>query len=153
MKAITIADYIVSQYQKVSKDLTNLKLSKILYYIQGYSLKVFNKPMFEEDIVHWPYGPSVPDVFYKFHVFGPDPLEIYDKDREKRAETILTQHLDKKLLIDRIISFTYDLSYWQLIEMTRKEYPFVVTKENETIELSTLKIYFKEMDSDPLEIL
>ena len=33
--------------------ISNLKLQKLLYYMQGFHLAYFNEPLFEEDIEAW----------------------------------------------------------------------------------------------------
>ena len=40
--------------------LTNLRLQKLLYYVQGWSLGERGRPMFREEIQAWRYGPVVP---------------------------------------------------------------------------------------------
>ena len=57
-----VATYIISEYWKRGEIITNLKLQKILYYIQGYAYRFCNMAAFSEDIYKWPYGPVVPDV-------------------------------------------------------------------------------------------
>ena len=42
--------------------VSNLKLQKLLYYVQGFHLAVFGEPLFEEEIEAWMYGPVVPSV-------------------------------------------------------------------------------------------
>lgn len=40
-----------------------MKLQKLLYYVQGFHIAVFNRPLFNEDIEAWMYGPVVPAVY------------------------------------------------------------------------------------------
>ena len=41
---------------------SNMKLQKLLYYVQGFHIAVFNRPLFNEDIEAWMYGPVVPEI-------------------------------------------------------------------------------------------
>ena len=43
--------------------MTNLRLQKILYYAQGWSLARNGKPLFDEPIEAWQYGPVVPAAY------------------------------------------------------------------------------------------
>ncbi|MDE5758463.1 MAG: DUF4065 domain-containing protein, partial [Allobaculum sp.] len=54
--------------------LTNLKLQKLLYYAQGASLGLYNRPLFEDQIVHWTHGPVVPTVYCKYSKFRNNPV-------------------------------------------------------------------------------
>jgi uncharacterized phage-associated protein len=50
--------------------LSNLKLQKLVYYAQGLYLAMFNKPLFDEKIEAWPYGPVIPELYNKFKKYG-----------------------------------------------------------------------------------
>lgn len=42
---------------------SRLKLLKLLYYIQGYHLAMFNAPLFNDRMEAWLHGPVVPSVY------------------------------------------------------------------------------------------
>lgn len=42
---------------------SRLKLLKLLYYVQGYHLAMFNTPLFREKIQAWTHGPVVSEVW------------------------------------------------------------------------------------------
>ncbi len=50
--------------------VTHLRLQKLLYYVQGWSLALLNQPAFDERIEGWISGPVVKDVYPKFADFG-----------------------------------------------------------------------------------
>jgi uncharacterized phage-associated protein len=57
---MTVAKFIV----KASRSpVSNLKLQKLLYYVQGWSLGIYEKPVFTAEIQAWAHGPVVPNVF------------------------------------------------------------------------------------------
>ena len=48
---LQIADKLIALTAKDQGDsITNLKLQKLLYYVQGFNLAAFQSPLFEEDI-------------------------------------------------------------------------------------------------------
>ena len=47
-------------------DITPLKLQKLLYYCQGYSLGLYGEPLFMEPIEAWYHGPVVRSIYNKF---------------------------------------------------------------------------------------
>ena len=59
-KAIDIANYLLELFKFDEDGLTNLKLNKLLYYVQGCSYQRFNRPLFEDEIEAWNYGPVIP---------------------------------------------------------------------------------------------
>lgn len=85
--------YLASQAfvgdNKEREGITNLKLQKILYFAQAYYLAKFNKPLFNNHIEAWEYGPVVPDVYRKFKNYGSRPIfskedesSVSEKDKE-----------------------------------------------------------------------
>ena len=54
MNAIDIARYIVQKNAEEDNAITNLKLQKILYYVQGYSFKQLGEAAFDDPIYKWP---------------------------------------------------------------------------------------------------
>ena len=59
-------DKLVKEYNIVPEYITNLKLQKLLYYVQAISLQVFEKLAFKEKIMAWSYGPVVNEVYQKY---------------------------------------------------------------------------------------
>jgi uncharacterized phage-associated protein len=52
MLARNVAEYFISIVDLDSQDfLTNLKIQKLLYYAQGFSLALRHAPLFEEKII------------------------------------------------------------------------------------------------------
>ena len=61
--ALTLANYILKKAQEQGISVTNSKLQKILYYVQGYYMARFNHPLFPDEIQAWKFGPVVPNVY------------------------------------------------------------------------------------------
>lgn len=55
-------------------DLTNLKLNKLVYYAQALALVKLNRPLFNEDIEAWVYGPVIPTIYHTFKIYGKNPI-------------------------------------------------------------------------------
>lgn len=52
-----------------------MKLQKLLYYVQAWSLAWRGQPMFEEPIEAWQYGPVVERIYQRYKKYGYDPIE------------------------------------------------------------------------------
>ncbi|MDP2247969.1 MAG: DUF4065 domain-containing protein, partial [Nitrosomonadales bacterium] len=64
--AINVARYIIRKFQDAGDPVTNLKLQKLLYYVQGWHLGIYNTPAFEDDFQAWVHGPVVPSTFQEY---------------------------------------------------------------------------------------
>lgn len=90
VSASNVAEYIISKfYEKgkevdegVSEGISNLKLQKLLYFCQAFSLAKFNRPMFKDKLCAWKYGPVVSEVYenYKEHKNNPLPKPEMEKN-------------------------------------------------------------------------
>lgn len=60
--------------------LSHLRLQKLLYYVQGWSLALRKKPMFPERIEAWAHGPVVRDLYRVFKPYEDSviPLSKFD---------------------------------------------------------------------------
>mgnify|MGYP004477188473 CR=1 FL=1 len=134
---------------EVYERITHLKLQKLLYYAQGISLALYNKPIFKEKIEAWQHGPVVREVYSLFNVFGRNPIIM---PMQESDEEIITEIEQDKETIDTL-NLTYDnfaiYTAWQLREMTHIDNsPWDITEKTkglgQEIENNLICKYFKE---------
>ena len=107
-----VAAYIVKKTGQIS----TMKLQKMVYYCQAWSLVWDEKPMFKEKIEAWANGPVVRELFNQhkgFFIIDSIPLgnpDLLDKD--------------SKETVDSIVEFYGKYSAQQLIEMAHSEKPW-----------------------------
>lgn len=73
-----IADYIIKFCTENSLSLNNLKLQKIMYYLQAQSLVESGAPLFDESLQKWKYGPVVPSVYHEYKSHGASNITSED---------------------------------------------------------------------------
>lgn len=111
--ALNIAKYVIDKCFKEGKPVTNLRLQKLLYFIQGYSYCCKNKEMFEEDMQAWQYGPVVPEVYFAYNGYSGAPIR-----REYNDIAICD---NDKNIIDRVISVLEKYKDWELVDATHEK--------------------------------
>lgn len=143
MKALDVAKYLLSLINIENGDtISNLKLQKLLYYLQGYYLALFHKPLFEDKIEAWDYGPVVPNVYDIFKGFHGESI-ITDNLKFDISE--LTE--EDRNYINKIFSIYNDYSASSLVYMTHNESPWkdVYKKyENNEITKESLETFFND---------
>jgi uncharacterized phage-associated protein len=119
--AIEVARYLVQlAFNEEEPDfLTHLRLQKLLYYIQAWSLVNRGQVMFPERIEAWAHGPVVPDVFKVFSDHGRRPIL---PDDIGELEFDLTD--EEKDFIASVWEAYKGYSALKLREMTRQEDPW-----------------------------
>ncbi|KMT32021.1 Panacea domain-containing protein [Melissococcus plutonius] len=76
--AIYIADYIIDLCDQKGIEINNLKLQKIMYYLQARYLTDTGKPLFDESIQKWRYGPVIPSVYHEYKDKGAANIDKKD---------------------------------------------------------------------------
>ncbi len=71
---LTFSEYIVDYFNYYQEPVTNKKLQKLLYYIQGWHLAYFDNQLFDEIPEAWVHGPVYPTVYQKYKEFKFNPL-------------------------------------------------------------------------------
>lgn len=74
--ALEVAEYVIWRCKKNSIKINNLKLSKILYYLQGHFLGKYGTPLFRGNIEAWKTGPIVPNAYFEYSMYGANELEL-----------------------------------------------------------------------------
>ncbi|QRN40601.1 MAG: DUF4065 domain-containing protein [Neisseriaceae bacterium] len=116
-----VADYFLSLCdQEDSGDLiSNLKIQKLVYYAQGFSLAINNRPLFKEEIRAWKHGPVVKELYDKYRKYGSGALPTDDLNINHNNFS----EEDKKLL-DDVYDVYGQFSAWKLRNMTHEEAPW-----------------------------
>ena len=143
MNAITLSNYIIEKFIEQGASVTNLKLQKVLYYVQGYSLKFFGKPAFQEEIYSWQYGPVVPMAYYEYNRSGARQLSP-----SSSGKAILAPEQMK--LINRIVDACKKIPSSTLVTKTHNEDPWKYSYVGEVISIEKIISYFSR--NNPLEI-
>lgn len=118
-------------------DISNLKLQKLLYYVQGTSLVLTGKRMFNENIVKWQYGPVVVEIY---HHFKGHKNQILDIETEEINKKIPQENLE---IIKNVFDYFGQFSAIQLMNLTHNEMPWNSVEIGEEINDSLLIDYFR----------
>ena len=135
--AKTIAYFIVNYLYKSDSPTTNLKLQKIMYYLQAHFLVHNNKALFSDEIVAWKYGPVVESVYSEFRKCGSFSIEKEYPIAEEIGGKVETEITD---LLDRSIEY----SAMDLVRMTHNDLPWTETKQSEVISKESIQKFYNE---------
>jgi uncharacterized phage-associated protein len=138
---IDIANKVVANTDiNQGETISNLKLQKMLYYLQGFFIAVFDKKLFEESIEAWQYGPVVREAYFHYKDFGQTAIVLND---DIEIIELLPQENE---LFEEVMQEYGQFSAIKLMNMTHEELPWKKTfNENPQGEISfeLLKEYFK----------
>ncbi|MEZ0180289.1 Panacea domain-containing protein ['Camptotheca acuminata' phytoplasma] len=100
-------------------DVTNMKLHKLIYYIQGVYLAKYNEKMFDSALESWLYGPIFPELYLQIYKNSYHPVRIIEKgDKNKITEK-------QAKIIDLVIEKQGYKTAGELSEQTHNESPWL----------------------------
>lgn len=156
---LDICRYVINYSNKHDYGVSNLKLQKLLYFIQVYFLinSKNQEPCFYEDIRAWNFGPVVPEAYHEYKQFGSSDIPSINSyidfnEREPWDSPILIfnenciRNEDKKL-INTVINDLSDYSATDLVSITHNQAPWKNAynrKKNSVITIEAIRKYFNE---------
>ena len=140
-RVFDIAAYILERMEI----MTTMKLQKLVYYSQAWSLVWDEKPLFEEDIEAWANGPVVRKLFdchRGMYEISSMPLGNSDLLDQEQRDTV-----------DAILEYYGHRSAQWLIELTHIEDPWVQARKglpklergNRVISLDAMADYYSSL--------
>lgn len=170
--AIDVAGFVVSTARRNFKDITNLHLQKILYFLEVKHLTDTGRPLFNDDIEAWKLGPVYPSVYHEYKVFGSHNIKFIPKifkiisDSEEGFtfnnyeynDDVLPEELRK--LLQPNIEVLLNKDPFELVRITHKHEPWLRMKPDILTNKRGLKYdkhelvkYFRENPSLLSEVL
>ena len=139
-KALDVAEYTIRKANAIDDPISNLKLQKILYFIQAAFLITKNRPCFKEEIEAWGFGPVVPVVYREYKAYGGVCIPHFT---DRPIETIEKEDM---VLIDEIVEFCKPYSSVDLTDVSMKQDPWrmVYSRYRKKVVISneSIKEYF-----------
>ena len=125
---------LVQKYELIPEYITNLKLQKLLYYVQAISLLCFGKQAYSEKIYAWAYGPVIEEVYQQYRDYHAREIEINQKVGK------LSSGLSK--IIDEVVEHYGSFEANKLIDFTHEEDPWKNASRNAEITTNSILEYF-----------
>jgi len=140
-RSIDVAEYFLI-LEGDDGEISNMKLQKLVYYAQGFSLALLGKPLFDDPIEAWMHGPVVPSLYRRYSNFGASPIPpANDFD-----PTVFTR--EQCRLIEEVFDVYGQYSASKLRQLTHEEDPwrdnYAEGSFSREIPQAEMKRYFSE---------
>lgn len=154
--ALDIANYIIEFSKKIGAPVSNLKLQKLLYYVQAAFLVECNKKCFREKILAWNYGPVVKEVYDYYKGYGRENIlsntqyselkfDFRNKKIVKKQQKVDRQATD---LIEKVVVSYKDIQNpFKLVEKTHNEEPWRQSELSKEISVNLIQDYYRNNKS------
>lgn len=142
-----VARYILEQ----CGTLTAMKLQKLVYYSQAWSLVWDERPLFEAKIEAWANGPVVPALYAEHK-------GLFQVERWPKGDSSLLQPAERET-IDAVLRFYGHRSSQWLSELTHQEAPWLEARQglavgergNREITLASMAEYYGSLHAGQAE--
>lgn len=156
-KVLDVCRHVINYSNEHDYGISNLKLQKVLYFIQAYFLtkKKDHTPCFVEKIEAWDFGPVVPEAYHEYKQYGSgdiptiesyimfDENDIWNSKRIEFEDTTIAD--EDKALIDKVIDKFADYSATDLVSLTHRQSPWIdayAPCQNNEITIKAIREYF-----------
>lgn len=138
---VDVAHHILEKLGSMS----SMKLQKLVYYSQAWSMVFTGEPMYKSDIEAWANGPVVRDLYYLHrgrYTVGPNDFQ-----------PMHSLSLSDTLTIDAVLKAYGHLDAHELSELTHQEKPWLDAREgvadgvrsDKAIDLATMHEYYEAL--------
>ena len=136
---LKIAQYAINWHLNNDKPITNLRLQKILYFLQGDYCAISGGRLISDEFYAWQLGPVIPSVYDKFSVYA-------SMDLPKQPDIVIND-LEDKDMIDEILENYSRYTTWELVGISHKQDPWKYNYEmfgnRSIIPYKSIENYFK----------
>ena len=123
--AIAVANYIIEYEHSKDRMISNLKLQKLLYFVQARFFIEYGQPCFDDRIEAWSFGPVVVNVYHTYKIYG--SLDI-TKLQGGVVGNISSEH--QAIINEELESYSYTPVY-EMVDITHHQTPWVYAKRNQ----------------------
>ncbi len=139
-----VKNIILQKSDEYIEDLTQMKVMKLVYYVQAVALHWYGKPVFPNPILAWKYGPVVQEIYNEYH----GSYSIVDSLRTELPDELLKNfsELSGNKQMSKVLNFVQEhlgsYSAWSLRDKTHNEEPWINTPQSGVISNESIKKYF-----------
>lgn len=148
-KALDVAKFLLELAEREDEPdrLSHLRLQKLLYYTQGWSLALRDKALFKDRIEAWAHGPVVKSLYPTFASYGNGTIPSTDFKFEGELDS------EEQELVEAVWDAYKKFSATSLREMSHREQPWKgargtskpADKCEEEITHAVMKQFFKSI--------
>lgn len=148
---LAIANFFIKASFATGDELTPMKLIKLCYIAHGWHLGLYEKPLLDEPVYAWKFGPVVTNVYYNFKSYGNARITAY---AHTQKGIIMPDDVQAEALLQKVWDVYKKFNGVQLSTMThQKDTPWDIVwnqqngKENKDVIIpdDIIEAYYKTL--------
>lgn len=123
------------------EELTQLRLQKLLYFLQGTYLSLYNEKLFDDKFVHKEYGPVAENSHAKY-IGKRNINSLINWEQAIKDFSELNSLPKVNSVLNSVFNKYADVSTSKLVDITHQQKPWNSVKQDEEITPEILKEFF-----------
>lgn len=113
-RALDVAKYVINYEYSQNRRITNLRLQKLLYFVQAKVLCEDGNPCFSDEMEAWDLGPVSPEVYHTYKFYGALNIGPEAKVPRLNQEKLVNEMLDKcsSYSTNQLVNITHTQKPW-----------------------------------------
>lgn len=108
-----------------SAQVNAMQVQKLVYYSQAYSLALYDRPLFREDVQAWVHGPVVRELWELHRGKISISAQELEASAKRRGHELTSLNEEEALVVDAVCETLGGLTGWQLRNRTHEEAPWI----------------------------
>ena len=137
---INVANFVIDLGIHSNQPVTNLKLQKILFFLQGYSLHEYGRKLIDGNFSKWKYGPVEEEVYFNYKENGSSTINSMSATVTTsetggvihRPIKLSGNSFEDKEVFQKLTNFTEKLlekDAWELVDLTHQHASWINYKK------------------------
>jgi uncharacterized phage-associated protein len=120
-----VTDYVIRRVTEGGSSIAHIKLQKLMYYVQVWSLVLRKERAFDGEFQAWVHGPVSRKLFSRFH-----DITLYGEIGAGSANSGASDEIPSDLaaLIDEVLEVYGKYSGAQLEQLSHTEKPWIIAR-------------------------
>ncbi len=134
-----MASYIINWCHANNIAITNLKLQKLLYFVQGENCRFRHKRLISSDFYAWQLGPVIPEVYFEYAMYSSSKLP-----KQQLSAHFSSQDRD---VINHVLTKYGARPTWELVDLSHSQdpwkYNYQIFGDKSLIPYKSIESYFE----------
>ena len=113
-----IANQLIRRAHEAGRDITPMQAIKLVYYCHAWMLGLHHRPLLNEAVEAWPYGPMIPRLYHALRKYGGRPLRQRIDYHENGIRTTVPYDEPETRVLDQVSEKYGHLTGVQLSALT-----------------------------------
>ncbi len=116
-----VNEFIERSFRDAVRDLTPMKLQKLVYFAQGWSLALAGKPLFNDPIEAWQFGPVVKTLYRRLKRYGRSSIKDYLRPENSDPLMLEAKAEGERKIVEEVWRVYKNYSGCALVTLTHNE--------------------------------